>query len=146
LVGGLEPLYVDLFNVHLSLTATLRGQQVTRLLQSTDLAHVPLPRPCIVAGDMNDWPGSLKRRYFRPAGFECATGRRPGSRWAIKTYPSYAPTGGLDKFFYRGSLNLLHVARSRLALARVASDHLPVIADFEIMTEDGTTERARTTG
>jgi endonuclease/exonuclease/phosphatase family metal-dependent hydrolase len=133
--AGGQPLYVEMFNVHLSLTASLRGQQVTRLLECGDLAHVPLARPCIVAGDMNDWPGSLKRRYFRPAGFECATGRRPGSRWAIKTYPSFAPTSGLDKFFYRGSLRLLSVSRSDHKLARVASDHLPLIAEFEIIPD-----------
>jgi endonuclease/exonuclease/phosphatase (EEP) superfamily protein YafD len=81
---------------------------------------------------MNDWQGVLKRRFFEPAGFLCATNRRPGSRWAIKTFPSVAPSSGLDKIFYRGPLRLLHAHRSRLELARIASDHLPVIADFEI--------------
>ena len=123
---------VDLFNVHLGLTAALRRRQVRRLLATGDLAHVPPETPCIIAGDMNDWVGALKRQCFDPAGFACATNRRPGSRWSIKTFPSYAPTGGLDKVFYRGSLRLIHVACRRLKLARVASDHLPVIAEFEV--------------
>ncbi len=126
-----EPVFVDVFNVHLSLIARLRRRQVRRLLASGDLAHVHVGQPCIIAGDMNDWAGALKRQCFAPAGFLCATTRRPGSRWSIKTFPSYAPSGGLDKVFYRGPLRLIHVARSRLKLARVASDHLPVIAEFE---------------
>ena len=124
--------FVDLFNVHLSLTSPLRRRQVERLLTSTDVAKLTEDTPCIIGGDMNDWSGTLKRRCFRPAGFQCATNRRQGSRWSIKTFPSFAPTGGLDKVFYRGSLHLIHVARSRLKLARVASDHLPVVAQFEL--------------
>jgi endonuclease/exonuclease/phosphatase family metal-dependent hydrolase len=123
---------VDVFNVHLSLTARLRRRQVERLLATHDVAHLTAQASCVVAGDMNDWQGVLKRRYFAPAGFLCATNRRPGSRWAIKTFPSVAPSSGLDKIFYRGPLHLLHAHRSRPELARVASDHLPVIADFDI--------------
>ncbi|MCK4343454.1 MAG: endonuclease/exonuclease/phosphatase family protein [Phycisphaerae bacterium] len=125
-------LELDVFNVHLSLSASRRRRQVAHLLQTDDLARLPADALCLIAGDMNDWRGVLKRRLFRPAGFSCATNRRPGSRWAIKTFPSFAPTGGLDKIFYRGPLRPRHVYRSRLALARVASDHLPVIADFEV--------------
>jgi len=123
---------VDVFNVHLSLAARLRRRQMQQLLAWRDLTALSPEARCIIGGDMNDWRGVLKRRYFRPAGFRCATDRRPGSRWAIRTFPSYAPTGGLDKVFYRGPLLLLHAHRSRLKLARTASDHLPVIVDFEI--------------
>ncbi len=123
---------LDVFNVHLGLSARERREQVGRLLGSTDLGRLDFDHPCIIAGDMNDWRGMLKRQHFRKAGFICATNRRPGSRWSIKTFPSYAPSGGLDKIFYRGRLRLLHVHRSRLKLAQVASDHLAVIADFEI--------------
>lgn len=122
---------VDVFNIHLSLMALLRRHQMRRLL--TFIAAFDSPSTaCVVAGDMNDWQGMLKRRFFVPAGFVCATNRRPGSRWALKTFPSIAPTGGLDKIFYRGPLRAVQVRRSHLKLARVASDHLPVIADFEL--------------
>ncbi|HUU96771.1 MAG TPA: endonuclease/exonuclease/phosphatase family protein [Phycisphaerae bacterium] len=134
---------VDVFNVHLSLAARLRRQQVERLLATHDVAHLVPEARCVIAGDMNDWPGVLKRRYFAPARFLCATNRRPGSRWAIKTFPSFAPSSGLDKIFYRGLLHLLHAHHSRLKLARVASDHLPVIADFEIQPEPRDREAPR---
>lgn len=128
---------VDVFNVHLSLRANMRRKQIQMLLESSDLANLTASQPCIIAGDMNDWPGSLKRQQFGPADFVCASGRRPGSRWAIKTFPSYAPYAGLDKVFFRGDIKLLQVFRSRLKLARIASDHLPVIADFEVTQADG---------
>ncbi|MCH8805891.1 MAG: endonuclease/exonuclease/phosphatase family protein [Planctomycetes bacterium] len=127
-----DPTPIDIFNIHLGLSALERRRQVRRLLESPDIAQLDPSAPCVIAGDLNDWRGVLRRQRFTDAGFLCATNRRPGSRWSIKTFPSYAPTGGLDKIFYCGSLRLLHVRRSRLALARVASDHLPVIADFEV--------------
>jgi endonuclease/exonuclease/phosphatase family metal-dependent hydrolase len=125
---------IDVFNVHLGLSALERRRQVARLLDGPDLRHVDAQRPCVVAGDMNDWRGVLKKRCFQPAGFHCATNRRPGSRWSIKTFPSYAPAGGLDKVFYRGPLRPTHAQRSHYLLARVASDHLPVIVEFELQT------------
>lgn len=126
---------VQVFNIHLGLSARERLKQVRRLLDSADVVQNSPDEPCIIAGDTNDWRGRLRRQRFTQAGFECATNRRPGSRWAIRTFPSYAPTGGLDKIFFRGRLRLVHVHRSRLALARIASDHLPVIADFEIVAD-----------
>lgn len=123
---------LDVFNVHLGLTGRARRRQVRRLLNSPDIVSLRPEAPCIIAGDTNDWRGLLRRGLFEPAGFRCATNHGPASRWAIRTYPSFAPTGGLDKIFYRGGLQLLHAHRSRLALARVASDHLPIIAEFRI--------------
>ncbi|NOT01568.1 MAG: endonuclease [Phycisphaerales bacterium] len=129
--GRSAAMTLDVFNVHLGLLATERRRQVARLLASPDVAHLHESDACIIAGDMNDWRGMLRRQRFAPAGFQCATNRRPVSRWSIRTFPSYAPTGGLDKVFYRGSLRLLHAYRSRLRVAKVASDHLPVIVEFE---------------
>lgn len=123
--------HVDVFNVHLSLLARLRRRQVDRLLATHDVTNLAPHGPCIIAGDMNDWR-SLLRKQFAPAGFRCATDHGPDGRHALKTFPSMAPTGGLDKVFYRGPLKPVRVACSRLALARTASDHLPVIADFEL--------------
>ncbi len=132
ILKGKRLLTLEVFNVHLGLSAMERREQVRRLLTSPQLTHLTSEQPCLIAGDMNDWRGVLKRQRFSKHGFVCATNRRPGSRWSIKTFPSYAPTAGLDKIFYRGQLKLLHVYRSRLKLAKLASDHLPIIADFQI--------------
>jgi endonuclease/exonuclease/phosphatase family metal-dependent hydrolase len=129
--NGKPALMIEVFNVHLSLTARLRRTQVSRLLTTADISKLPSDVPCIIGGDTNDWRGELKH-HFLNAGFKCATNKHRGSRWAIKTFPSFAPTSGLDKVFYRGPVRLAHVFHSRLKLARVASDHLPVICDFEL--------------
>jgi endonuclease/exonuclease/phosphatase family metal-dependent hydrolase len=121
---------IDVFNVHLSLTASQRRRQVRFLLQTPDVEHLAPEDPCVIAGDMNDWRGVLKR-VFKRAAFACGSNHQHNPRRSIKTFPSFAPTGGLDKIFYRGPLQPRRVYRSRLALARVASDHLPVIGDFE---------------
>ncbi len=123
---------LDVFNVHLGLSARERDKQVGQLLNSADIAHLKPHDACIVAGDMNDWRGLLRGRHFEPAGFACATYHSHYSRRSIKSFPSYAPAGGLDKVFYRGRLHPLHAHRSRLKLARVASDHLPIVIDFEL--------------
>jgi endonuclease/exonuclease/phosphatase family metal-dependent hydrolase len=123
---------IDVFNVHLGLSAMERRQQVARLVESPDVAHLTPEQPCIIAGDMNDWRGVLRRKRFAKAGFQCATNRQLGAKRSIKTFPSYAPTGGLDKIFYRGPLRLIRAYHSRLKLAHVASDHLPVVAEFEV--------------
>jgi len=123
---------IDIFNIHLGLAASTRREQMLRLLATPDVQQLSADRACVIAGDMNDWQGELKRKHFGPAGFDCATNRGDGSRWSIRTFPSYAPAGGLDKVFYRGPLRLVSAQRSRLEIARVASDHLPVIVEFEL--------------
>lgn len=123
---------IDVFNLHLGLAARTQRHQVTRLLSTADICNLTDDAPCIIAGDTNDWVGLLPPR-FRSCGFDCASNRRPGSRWSIRTFPSFAPAGGLDKIFFRGALRLLHAQRSRMKLARIASDHLPVIAEFEFL-------------
>lgn len=130
LLGGFGGATLDVFNIHLALVTSMQRTQVERLLSAQHVASLDASQPCLIAGDMNDWTGRLWRQFLRH-GFHCATNRRPGSRWSIRTYPSFAPAGGLDKIFYRGAaLRLIRAHRSRLGLARIASDHLPIIADF----------------
>lgn len=132
LPAGDSAVELDVFNVHLGLSATERTKQLARLLEAPDLKTTAPHRPVIVAGDMNDWRNLLLNTGLRSAGFACATNRHAGSRWSIKTFPSYAPAGGLDKVFYRGPVKLLDAHRSQHLLTRVASDHLPIVTHFEL--------------
>ncbi|HYN04954.1 MAG TPA: endonuclease, partial [Vicinamibacteria bacterium] len=65
-------------------------------------------------------------------GFRSATGGNADGERAIATFPSFFPQGSLDRIYYRGPLRLAAAKRCRLALSRVASDHLPVIVDFDL--------------
>jgi endonuclease/exonuclease/phosphatase family metal-dependent hydrolase len=43
--------------------------------------------------------------------------------------------GSLDKAFYRGSVFIKQARVVRTALAKVASDHLPLVIDFHLAEE-----------
>lgn len=128
---------LDVFNVHLGLSAGERYKQMQRLLATRDITELSPAHACVIAGDTNDWRGLLGRPLMLPAGFACATMNGNGSTRSLRTFPSYAPAGGLDKIFYRGELRHLETHVSRLRVARVASDHLPVMSDFELRVHQG---------
>jgi endonuclease/exonuclease/phosphatase family metal-dependent hydrolase len=62
-----------------------------------------------------------------PHGFACV-----GQR--IRTFPAVLPVRPLDRIFYRGALELRHAFASHNRVARQASDHLPLVADFTFTT------------
>ncbi len=127
-----EKYLLEVFNLHLGLSARERQKQAGQLLRSSEFAYVNQFQPCIVGGDFNDWRSLLRAFYIEGLGFECATDKKKEDRIeAIKTFPSFSPKGGLDRIYYRGGLRLLSVQRCMHKLTKVASDHLPVIADFE---------------
>jgi endonuclease/exonuclease/phosphatase family metal-dependent hydrolase len=74
---------------------------------------------------MNDVWGGLGKATLELAGFRSATG-------PVKTFPAFLPLRPLDRIYYRGGLRVSHAHASRSGLARVASDHLPLVADFEL--------------
>jgi endonuclease/exonuclease/phosphatase family metal-dependent hydrolase len=123
---------LDVFNVHLGLSARERLRQVGALARSAELASLPYARPCLVGGDFNDWRYLLAPIFTEILGFRCATQRKSGRRAAIRTFPSFSPTGGLDRIYVRGPLRVLAARRCRLGVSRVASDHRPVIVELEL--------------
>ncbi len=124
--------YLELFNLHLGLSSLERVRQVGLLARSEDFRQVDEDTPCVVAGDFNDWRSMLTPIFTDVMGFECATDYRSGSRQAMRTYPSFSPRGGLDKIFFRGPVHTPGARVCRMNISKVASDHLPVITDFEI--------------
>ena len=123
---------LHVFNLHLGLSARERTRQVGLLARSAEFVAVGKEAACLVAGDFNDWRAQLLPIFLEILEFKCATGHRFGDGTAIRTYPSFSPTGPLDKIFYRGPMRLLGARSCRLRVSRVASDHLPVIAEFEL--------------
>ncbi|HEX5759714.1 MAG TPA: endonuclease/exonuclease/phosphatase family protein [Thermoanaerobaculia bacterium] len=123
---------LEVFNLHLGLSAWERAQQVELLVRSSEFADMALDGPCLVGGDFNDWRSRLRPIFTDALGFHCATDLRTGARPPIATYPAFSPRGGLDRVYYRGGLRLAAAHRCRLDLSRLASDHLPVVVDFEL--------------
>jgi endonuclease/exonuclease/phosphatase family metal-dependent hydrolase len=120
---------LHVFNAHLGLSGGERVRQMRELV--ADTTRVAPEREAVVyAGDMNDWRHRLYPTVLREAGFRCVAGDADDPGHA--TYPSWFPLGALDKVFVRGAVRSAHAHPSRLALARVASDHLPLVAEIEV--------------
>jgi endonuclease/exonuclease/phosphatase family metal-dependent hydrolase len=123
---------LEVFNLHLGLSARERDKQIELLKRSQEFSSVDPEVPVLVAGDFNDWRSLLQPTFTNGFGFGCATERRRGPYRCIPTYPSFSPQGGLDRIYHRGRLRLLSVHACRLQVARVASDHLPIVAEFQV--------------
>lgn len=114
-----------LVNLHLGLAGIERKLQLRRLFSSHPIVRVHRRTPMVLGGDFNDIWGTLEGKLLEPAGF-----RRVGSR--KNSYPAVWPVRPLDGIFSRGDIQSLRCVTSRLKLAREASDHLPLVADFRI--------------
>jgi endonuclease/exonuclease/phosphatase family metal-dependent hydrolase len=122
---------LHVFNAHLGLAGFERVRQMQDLVAETE--RVAPPHEAVVyAGDMNDWRHRIYPVVLEEAGFHCAVGDAddPGH----STYPSWYPVGALDKVFVRGGVKAVRAFPSRLALCRVASDHLPLIAELTVVS------------
>ena len=105
-----------------------RSIQMRRFLSSHPFDHFRSDTPLLVGGDFNDLWGTLGRRFLAPAGF-----RRAGE--IVNTYPSFLPARPLDGLHVRGDVEVHRCFRSRMKLAREASDHLPLVADLVLKWE-----------
>jgi endonuclease/exonuclease/phosphatase family metal-dependent hydrolase len=127
-----EPLELAVFNLHLGLSAWERSRQLGILVRSGEFSALDARLPCLVGGDFNDWRSLLHPIFTEILGFRCATQQRHQVNGAVRTYPSFSPRGGLDKIYYRGPLQIVGARSCRLRVSRMASDHLPIIAEFEV--------------
>jgi endonuclease/exonuclease/phosphatase family metal-dependent hydrolase len=118
---------LHLVHSHLGLAERERHWQVRRLLEHPLFAD-GAPLPTIVAGDFNDWRNTLAAGPFAAHGFQQITS--PVLRF--RSFPAFAPLGSLDKAFHRGGVLVknAHIVRSKIA--KRASDHLPLLIDFDV--------------
>ncbi len=82
----------------------------------------------MIAGDFNDWLNTLARGPFAAHGFVQVT----APRTRFRSFPAYWPVVSLDKTFVRGPFEIRHARIVHTRLAREASDHLPLVVDFQI--------------
>jgi endonuclease/exonuclease/phosphatase family metal-dependent hydrolase len=122
---GIRTRTVHVYNLHLGLSGLERRFQLRKFLESHPFVGLHHQTPMIVAGDFNDVWGTLGRRLLVPAGFR-------GISRPLRTFPAYAPIRALDSIYVKGDVEILHVHRARMELAKRASDHLPLIVELEI--------------
>jgi len=127
-----QKIELAVFNLHLGLSFKERPQQLGRLVHSDEFIRLTSKTPCLIAGDFNDWWTRIAPIFTEILDFDCASNHNWGYQNAFSTFPSFSPTSGLDKIFCRGDISILHSRRCRLRISRIASDHIPVMADLKI--------------
>lgn len=130
-VAGGRGLHV--FNVHLGTAHDERRHQ-GRLIAAELLGDVRITEPRIVLGDFNEWTRGLATRLLS-AELESADVRKYLQR--SKTYPGLLPFLHLDHIYYDPTLALERLALHRSRTALLASDHLPLVADFRLPERNG---------
>ncbi|WP_262027784.1 endonuclease/exonuclease/phosphatase family protein [Microvirga sp. Mcv34] len=126
-IGGID---VQVINTHLGLRRHERLAQVDALLGPQWLGHPSCREPVILVGDLNATPSS--RAYRRLASHLWdAQAQAPLPR-PKATFPSRLPVLRIDHAFVSRSVRVLRVETVRTPLARVASDHLPLLVEFQV--------------
>lgn len=112
--------------VHLGLIKASRVRQLAQLHQFIT-REIPEDAPLVVAGDFNDW-GTTVQSALGKAGLVAFTQQKAA------TFPSRLPVVQLDHVYARGLTPVaVHVPRGRIW--GQMSDHLPLIADFDMAVD-----------
>lgn len=106
---------------HLGLGRGERVRQIRRLLDWL-AGRPPLPR--IVAGDLNEWNRWSAAWRLLTRSFECTA--------PVRTFPARRPVFPLDRVLVSAPARLEAATLHRSPLARVASDHLPLVATVRV--------------
>ena len=122
-VFGLDPHTMVLWATHLGLGIRERHQQVKKLL---NVIHAVDADIGVLLGDFNEWLSwsrplrALHRKFTTPQ----STPQVPA------TFPSRRPLLRLDRIWIRPSERLVALRAHSTELSRIASDHLPLVAEI----------------
>lgn len=124
-----QPIHV--FNVHLGTGFLERRRQAKHLIDEAVLRSRTLDGPRIVLGDFNEWTrGHVSQTLSKE--FQSTDVRVYMKR--AHTYPGVFPVMHLDHIYYDPELLVEHASLHRTKTSLVASDHLPLAADFRIQS------------
>jgi endonuclease/exonuclease/phosphatase family metal-dependent hydrolase len=125
----LEDRVLHIFNVHLGTDYMERRHQGRRLTGAEILLNRRLNGPRLMLGDFNEWaPGlttKLLRSHLRSVDIRKHLRRR-------RTYPGFMPFLHLDHIYHDEELELRKLTLHRSRTSLMASDHLPLVADFKV--------------
>jgi endonuclease/exonuclease/phosphatase family metal-dependent hydrolase len=120
---------LHVYNVHLGTSFIERQRQARKLISESILSDGRLPGPRIMLGDFNEWTRGLVTRLLNEH-FKSGDIRLHLKR--SRTYPGLLPLMHLDHIYFDETLELEHARLHRSRTALLASDHLPIFADFRI--------------
>ncbi|QVL29874.1 endonuclease/exonuclease/phosphatase family protein [Telmatocola sphagniphila] len=126
---------LHLINFHLGLTQHERHWQIRHLLNHP-LFRESTHLPTLMVGDCNDWRDRLGE-LFSERGYQAAT---TGEK-RFNSFPAFHPLMALDKAFHCQNIQIKHSRVVRSRLAHRASDHLPLVIDFDLRTPQSSAEQ-----
>jgi endonuclease/exonuclease/phosphatase family metal-dependent hydrolase len=115
-----------IYNVHLGTGFFERRHQVTTLLKVLG-DHSDKSSPRLLLGDFNEWPRGLASHLLEKHFNTAEPQRRLGRP---RSYPGILPLAHVDHIYHDSSLEVEKVVIHRSRAALIASDHLPIVADF----------------
>jgi endonuclease/exonuclease/phosphatase family metal-dependent hydrolase len=118
---------IQLVHWHLGLAEHERQWQAAHLLEHPHFRETS-SLPSLVVGDFNDWRNTLAHGPLGRHGFHQVT----APRTRFRSFPAAFAVLSLDKVFARGAVEVRHARVVHSPLARVASDHLPLVVDFQL--------------
>lgn len=124
-----EGAVVHVFNAHLGTAFVERRHQGRKLVSEEVLRHPQLSGPRVVVGDFNEWTRGLASRLLAEELVSADLSRHLRRR---RTYPGPLPFMHLDHVYHDPVLELERLTLHRGLTALVASDHLPLVADFRL--------------
>jgi endonuclease/exonuclease/phosphatase family metal-dependent hydrolase len=110
-----------------------RRSQVRRLLDSAILHNEELHGARIMLGDFNEWTRGLTTRLL---GSHMKSADIANHLRRAKTYPGVLPFLHLDHIYFDETLEMEKLTLHRSRKALIASDHLPLVADFRLHSGD----------
>lgn len=118
---------LHVFNVHLGTAFFERRRQAKHLIDEAVLRSKTLEGPRVVLGDFNEWSRGHVSQMLSSE-FESTDIRHHLGR--ARTYPGIFPVMHLDHIYYDPQLKVERVAFHRTKTSLIASDHVPLVADF----------------
>lgn len=118
---------LHVYNVHLGTAVLERRYQAARLAAFVHDHRIKGPK--IILGDFNEWMKGLATRTLSSL-FESIDISHHLKR--KRTYPGFFPLLHLDHIYYEGEVTVRSMELVRTRTAMMASDHLPLVADFRI--------------
>jgi endonuclease/exonuclease/phosphatase family metal-dependent hydrolase len=121
---------IQLLNTHLGMSAGEQRLQVEALLGGDWIGDAQRNGPIVFCGDFNAGPGSATCRGIGARLADAQTAR--ASHRPLNTWFGRAPMARIDHVFVGEEWEVVHVERPTDALARLASDHLPLVVDLRV--------------
>jgi endonuclease/exonuclease/phosphatase family metal-dependent hydrolase len=121
---------VNIVNTHLGLTSRERLAQIDALLGDEWLGRVSADQPIVLCGDFNAVPSS--KGYRRLCSRFLDAQAQLKEHRPVCTFYSRLPSFRIDHVFIRPGIQVTGITVPCSELAKVASDHLPLIADLMI--------------